>query len=137
MHLFYNDGAALYASPFCPIPESPSESDRGNLAIMYKPLLLVLLVQGVCADFEIPVKNNALAKVVALATTTNPGLLACATAEVLLEGCYSALPTTAPALQQAECFCCLSGDFVATIYSSCASYITASARAYTDEYSCP
>ncbi len=96
---------------------------------------LFLAAHGAAA-LEANLHPQALAAVLAAATTTNPGLLACATAEGLIDGCYSAgiITSTVPFQTQAACLCCYQGTYVAPQYLSCESYIAASMRTETDAY---
>src|ERR1700761_3045833 len=76
------------------------------------------------------------AAVLEAATAVDPGLQACVTAEAVISDCLS-IPafTNAPLLSQAECLCCLSSTYLANQYSSCASYIIASASEYSTDLS--
>jgi len=98
-------------------------------------LAAILLAHGALANLDIPPINN-LAIVIAAATTTDPGLLACVTAEAILDACF-AQPgfTDAPDASQASCLCCYSGTYLEPAYSSCASYISVSAPSDTSDYS--
>jgi hypothetical protein len=102
---------------------------------MYASLLTVLFAEAAVANLDIP-QANALAEIVRAATTTAPGLLACASAEAIIGACVNDIPnfTDAPYLVQAECLCCYSTTFVAALYGSCASYIATSAPSYSTEY---
>ncbi|KAH8900062.1 hypothetical protein GQ53DRAFT_207924 [Thozetella sp. PMI_491] len=97
---------------------------------------LLLAVHGAAA-LDAALRPQALAVVVAAATTTDPGLLACATVEAFVDGCYSAgyLDSTVPSATEAACLCCSKGTNIATAYSSCQSYVAASAKTATDAYS--
>jgi len=55
----------------------------------------------------------------------NPGLTACAVAEVVVSSCYDrgVLATTAPVASAEACLCCYSATALYPAYSSCASYI--------------
>ena len=99
--------------------------------------LLALAARGASAvDVAAIPHPQALALVVAAATTTDPGLMACATAEALADYCYSAgwLDATVPLQTEAACLCCYQGSYVANDFYSCASYIAASARTATAAY---
>ncbi|KAJ9132538.1 hypothetical protein NKR23_g11191 [Pleurostoma richardsiae] len=98
--------------------------------------ILLLAAQGAVATLPIPTPN-ALAAVVAAATETDDGLLACVTAEALEAYCFDAYPdfTDLPAVTQAACLCCYSASNVADTYGSCADYISESSmRQYSTEY---
>ena len=94
-----------------------------------------LLAQGALANLGIP-QTNQLANIVAAATTTDPGLLACATAEAVISVCFD-IPnfTNAPEATIASCLCCLQNTYLASEYGSCASYIKTSASKFSTEYS--
>lgn len=75
--------------------------------------------------------------VLAEASTTDPGLLACATADVILSSCIAkgVLETTAPTASAKACLCCYQDYELVEEYSSCASYIYNSFRTQTEAFS--
>lgn len=60
---------------------------------------------------------------------------ACSTAVDVVTYCYDVLPTTAPVIDQAYCFCCYdevtTTEFLAPVYSSCEAYIDTAAPTNT------
>lgn len=63
---------------------------------------------------------------VGAAVDEEEGLLACATADAVINSCYSAgaLETSAPDAVFEGCVCCESGNPVVSAYSNCAEYIS-------------
>lgn len=86
---------------------------------------------------EIPGVNQ-LANIAAAAAATDApgGLEACADAENLIQFCVTEIPNFTKAANSviAACMCCSRSSYVAPLYSSCKSYITASAPQYTNDY---
>ena len=82
--------------------------------------------------------NHAVANVVAAAaTTTNPGLLACVTADAITDACFDAasLNPTMPIASLEACLCCYSGVELDDLYFGCASYIYNTVSTATDAFS--
>ena len=101
-----------------------------------KLVAALFLAQRAVMAVDIPA--NALGNIVAAATTTDPGLLACATAFDVISYCASAIPdfTAAPEATQAACLCCYSTTELDPVYSSCANYIEDNYPGSSTEYSC-
>lgn len=83
------------------------------------------------------INNHAVARVIAAATTTDKGLLACATADAITSSCYLAgsLDLTVPVETMQQCLCCYSSIELDPIYLSCASYIAYSQPTATGAFS--
>lgn len=76
-------------------------------------------------DIIIPPVGIAAEVVGAQQQQNNPGLTACAVADVVVSSCYDRglLATTAPVASVRDCLCCFSATALYPVYSSCASYI--------------
>ncbi|KAM7198570.1 hypothetical protein V8F20_006100 [Naviculisporaceae sp. PSN 640] len=83
------------------------------------------------------INNHAVATVIAAATTTDEGLLACATADAITSSCYFAgsFDLTVPIQTIQQCLCCYSSIELDEIYLSCASYIAYSEPTATEAFS--
>ncbi|KAK3939848.1 hypothetical protein QBC46DRAFT_139199 [Diplogelasinospora grovesii] len=104
-------------------------------------LSALLLAQGASAFLDRLVNINAvnvhvIELVVAAASTTDPGLLACDTAGYIVSSCSAAgsLASTVPTASLEACLCCYKGAELAFEYSSCASYIANSVPKSTDAF---
>ena len=98
----------------------------------------LVLAHGTVALLDGKINNHAVANVVAAAaTTTNPGLLACVTADAITSACFGAasLNPELPIESVADCLCCYSGVELDGLYSGCASYIYYTESTATAAYS--
>ncbi|KAK4214416.1 hypothetical protein QBC37DRAFT_155432 [Rhypophila decipiens] len=112
------------------------------MAPRYLTAALALAVQsyirtGAASLLSGRINNHAVANVIAAATTTDAGLMACATADAITSSCYVAgsfdLDVPVETIQQ--CLCCYSSVELDEIYLSCASYIAYSEPGLTEAFS--
>lgn len=96
------------------------------------------LAHGTVALLDGKINNHAAANVVAAAATaTNPGLLACVTADAITNACFdsASLNPAMPIASMEDCLCCYSGVELDGLYFNCASYIYNTASTATDFFS--
>lgn len=96
------------------------------------------LAHGTVALLDGKINNKAVANVVAAAaTTTNPGLQACVTADAITSACFGAvsLNPSIPIASVQDCLCCYSGVELDGLYLGCASYIYNTESTATDAFS--
>ncbi|KXX74549.1 hypothetical protein MMYC01_209227 [Madurella mycetomatis] len=77
---------------------------------------------------HIQLASNLFADVVGAAIDEDDGLRACATADAVINSCYSAgaLETDAPIAEFENCMCCQSNTPISSAYGDCAEYISSS-----------
>ncbi|KAK3312418.1 hypothetical protein B0H66DRAFT_538706 [Apodospora peruviana] len=92
---------------------------------LYLTISALTLAHTAAALLDGHIDVNVVANVLAQATTTNEGLLACATADAILNSCYSAgsLEPTLPTATIANCLCCYQDVELDVVYLACASYV--------------